>query len=67
MELSTVEETFARLKLLKVFDFYKTRELTQEQREWVQFICDRYVRALPVERATIHSMMTTEVSFLFFG
>ena len=66
MELRKVEETFARLRRLKVFDFYKTRELTQEQRGCVQFICDSYVRALPDERAKIYSMMTTEISFLFF-
>lgn len=61
-----IEEAFAKLKLLKVFDFYKTRVLTQEQQGWVQFICDRYVRALPDERASIHSMVTPEISFLFF-
>ena len=66
MEPRTVEETFARLKLLKVFDFYKTRVLTQEQQGWVQFICDHYLRALPDERASIHSMVTPEISFLFF-
>jgi hypothetical protein len=66
MEPRTVEETFARLKRLKVFDFYKTRVLTQEQQEWVQFVCDHYVRALPDERASFHSMVTPGISFLFF-
>jgi hypothetical protein len=66
MEPSAVEEAFAKLKLLKVFDFYKTRALTQEQQGWVQFICDHYLRALPDERARIHSMVTPEISFLFF-
>jgi hypothetical protein len=63
---AAIEETFANLRLLKVFDFYKTRVLTQEQQGWVQFICDRYLRALPDERASIHSMVTPETSFLFF-
>ncbi len=40
---ATIEETFAKLRLLKVFDFYKTRVLTQEQQGLVQFICDRYL------------------------
>jgi len=31
---SAIDETFAKLKLLKVFDFYKTRVLTQEQQGW---------------------------------
>jgi hypothetical protein len=63
---AALEETFAKLKLLKVFDFCKTRVLTQEQRGWVESICDRYLRALPHERASIHSMVTPESSFLFF-
>jgi len=66
MELRTIEETFAKLKLLKVFDFYKTRVLTQEQQGWMQFICDHYLNALPGERAKIRSMVTPEISFLFF-
>jgi hypothetical protein len=66
MESRAVEETFARLKLLKVGDFYKTRVLTQEQQGWVRFICDHYFGALPDERARIHSMVTPEISFLFF-
>jgi hypothetical protein len=66
MEPRAIEETFAKLKLLKVYDFYKTRVLTQEQQGWVQFICDHYLRALPDERARIHSMVTPEISFLFF-
>jgi hypothetical protein len=51
MESRAIEEAFAKLKLLKVFDFYETRVLTQEQQGWVQFICDQYFRALPDERA----------------
>jgi len=66
MEPRAIEEIFAKLRLLKVFDFYKTRVLTQEQQGWVQFICDHYLRALPDERARIHSMVTPEISFLFF-
>jgi hypothetical protein len=66
MEPRAIEGTFAKLKLLKVFDFYKTRVLTQEQQGWVQFICDHYFGALPDERARIHSMVTPEISFLFF-
>ena len=62
----TIEETFAKLKLLRVFDFYKTRALTQEQQGGVQFICDHYLRALPDERARIHSMVRPDISFLFF-
>jgi hypothetical protein len=61
-----IEETFAKLKFLKVFDFYKTRVLTQEQQGWVEFICDHYLKALPDERARIQSMVTPEISFLFF-
>jgi hypothetical protein len=63
---AAIEETFAKLKLLKVFDFYKTRVLTQEQQGWVESICDHYLGALPHERATIHSMVTAKISFLFF-
>ena len=63
---SAIDETFAKLKLLKVFDFYKTRVLTQEQQGWVQFICDHYLRASADERARIRSMVTPEISFLFF-
>jgi len=66
MEPGAVEETFAKLRLLKVFDFYKTRALTQEQQGWVEFICDHYLGALPDERARILSMMTPEISFSFF-
>jgi hypothetical protein len=63
---AAIEETFAKLKVLKVFDFYKTRVLTQEQQGWVESICDHYLGALPHERASIHSMITAESSFLFF-
>ena len=66
MEPRAIEEIFAKLKLLKVFDFYKTRSLAQEQQQWVQSICDQYLRALPSKRANIHSMVTPEISFLFF-
>jgi hypothetical protein len=31
-----------------------------------QFICDRYIGALPDERAKIRSMITPEILFLFF-
>ena len=66
MESRAIEETFAKLKLLKVFDFYKTRVLTHEQQGWVRFICDHYFGASPDERARICSMVTPEISFLFF-
>jgi len=66
MELTAIQETFARLKLLKIFDFHKTRVLTQEQQGWVEFICNQYLRALPDERKKIHSIVTPELSFLFF-
>jgi hypothetical protein len=36
MQSRAIEEAFAKLKLLKVFDFYETRVLTQEQQGWVQ-------------------------------
>jgi hypothetical protein len=62
----TIEQAFARLKLLKPFDFQKRPVLTQEQQEWVQVICDRYIGALPDERARFRSMITPEISFLFF-
>jgi hypothetical protein len=63
---AAIEETFAKLKLLNVFNFYKTPVLTQEQKGWLQFICDRYLTASPDERARIHSIVTPETSFLFF-
>ena len=66
MEARAIEETFAKLKLLKVFDLYKTPALTEEQQEWVQLICDHYLRALPDERVRIHSMVTPKISFPFF-
>jgi hypothetical protein len=66
MEPRAIEEAFAKLKLLKIFDFYKTRVLTQEQQGWVQFICDQYFRALPDERARINSTVTPGISYLFF-
>jgi hypothetical protein len=64
--MDVIEESFAKLKLLKVFDFYKTRVLAREQQGWVQFICDRYLNASPYERESIHSLVTPETSFLFF-
>jgi hypothetical protein len=66
MESRAIEEAFAKLKLLTVFDFYNTRVLTQEQQGWVQFICDQYCRASPDERARINSMVTPGISFLLF-
>lgn len=63
---AAVEEAFAKLKLLKVADFYKKPVLTQEELDRIQLICDRYLVALPDERDRIHSMVKPEISFLFF-
>jgi hypothetical protein len=63
---AAVDEAFAKLKLLKVFDFYKTGVLTPEQEDWVLFICDRYLSGSPQERESIRSLVTPEMSFLFF-
>jgi hypothetical protein len=62
---AAVAEAFAKLKLLKVFDFYKTRVLTPEQEDRVQFICDRYLNAFPQERESIRSLVTPESRFYF--
>jgi len=59
-------KVFAKLKLLKAFDFYKTRTLTPEQRGWLQFVCDRYVDGSQEERRDINSFVSPEISFLFF-
>jgi hypothetical protein len=63
---AAIEEAFAKLKLLEVFEFHKTRVLAPEQRGWVQFVCDRYLNGLPYERKSIHSLVTPEISFIFF-
>ena len=61
-----VEEIFAKLKLLKVFDFYKTRALTEEQKGWLEFLCDRYFNGSPQERKKLNSLVSPDISFLFF-
>jgi hypothetical protein len=63
---AAVAEVFAKLRLLKVFDFYKTRALTPEQQDWVQLICDRYLQASTQGRESIRSLVTPEISFLFY-
>lgn len=61
-----LQEIFAKLKRLKVFDFYKTRTLTPEQQDWLELVCNRYIDALPEERHKVNSLVTPEISFLFF-
>lgn len=63
---AAVEEVFSKLKLLKVFDFYKTRTLTPEQQNWLQSVCDRYAKASLQERRRINALVSPETSFLFF-
>jgi hypothetical protein len=66
MKSDVIEETFTKLRLLKVADLRKTRTLSQEQQGYVQLICDRYLAGLPDDRARIRSMVTPNISFLFF-
>ena len=61
-----VEEVFVKLKLLNAFDFYKARSLTTEQQSWLQSVCDEYLVATSPGRRTINSLVTPEISFLFF-
>jgi hypothetical protein len=63
---SSIEEVFVKLKLLKVFDFYKTRSLTIEQQSWLETVCDEYLTTSSRERTAINSLVTPEISFLFF-
>jgi hypothetical protein len=51
---AATEKAFAKLALLKPFDFCKARALTQEQQDWVQLICDRYLNGSVDERASVH-------------
>ena len=51
---TATERAFAKLALLKPFDFCKARALTQEQQDWVQLICDRYLNGSVDERAGVH-------------
>jgi len=51
---AATEKAFAKLALLKPFDFRKARALTQEQRDWVQLIYDRYLNGSVDERASVH-------------
>jgi hypothetical protein len=64
--MDAAREVFAKLKLLKVFDFYHTPSLTSEQQGWLQLVCDLYLDASPEERGNIRSLVTPEISFLFF-
>jgi hypothetical protein len=61
-----VEELFANLKLLKVFDLYHTHSLNREQQSWLRLICSRYLIAPPLERIAINSLVTPNISFLCF-
>jgi hypothetical protein len=63
---AAVQETFTKLKLLKPFDFYRPRSLAPEQQDWLRLICDRFSDALSEEREKINSLVTPEISFLFF-
>jgi hypothetical protein len=63
---AAVQETFRKLKLLRHFDFYKSRSLAPEQQDWLRLICDQYSDAVPEERKKINSLVTPEISFLFF-
>jgi hypothetical protein len=63
---AAVLETFTKIKLLKPFDFYRPRSLAPEQQDWLRLICDRFSDALSEEREKINSLVTPEISFLFF-
>jgi hypothetical protein len=63
---AAVLETFTKIKLLKPFDFYRPRSLAPVQQDWLRLICDRFSDALSEEREKINSLVTPEISFLFF-
>jgi len=60
------DEIFGKLKLLKIFDFYKSRKLTDEQERWLDILCHAYLVGPPRERTEINGMVESRISFLFF-
>jgi hypothetical protein len=61
-----LDDIFGKLKLLKIFDFYKSRKLTEEQTQWLDALCRFYLVCSPRERAEINRRVESKISFLFF-
>ena len=60
-----LEEIFGKLKSLKIFDFYKSRKLTEEQELWLETLCQFYLVAPGPDRLKISGMVDRNISFLF--
>jgi hypothetical protein len=61
-----IDQAFERFRKCKVFDFWKSRRLTEDLVCLLEGVCDRYASGSDEDRANIRSRVSKEFSFLFF-